>query len=339
MIFSTLAGTRLRRLSRLALTTGSLLLAACSGSGGPGAATTDSTTPDIPTPAGQTSVITPTGTTQSIRTVDQLSVLYIRPSANPASPAPLLLMLPYQEGSPSNMADLTQAARLASLYGAWVAIPSIPGGGQWHDDNPLAIGADNSDHVTYLKDVIADARSTGMIDPSKIYIAGYSNSAFMAERFVCQSGVAIAGLALIAATQRAAIEPTCAPPVPLREIGFNGTQDIYVPYNGYEGSYILPADVLYSAPDTEQQWLTREGCNSASTSTTNLPVTVSDGTTVTRSENDNCSGNARVALYTINGGGHTWPGNPYGALEAVYLGTTTQNLDATLVLWQFFTAN
>lgn len=282
----------------------------------------------------------PQGTRQVTIDVDKQKVLYIRPVRNPTVPAPALLLLPYQGGTPAAMAALTRAARLAADYGAWIILPSIPGGAQWEDDNPLAIGASSTHDIDYLKDVLNASAFSGMIDPGRVYIAGYSNSGFMAERFVCQSHVPIAGLALIAATDRGAIEQQgCTPAMPLREVGFNGTKDPYVRYEGIDGSTTYANYVLYSAKSTEKIWLSREACNTAATTESTLPVRHDDGTTVTLSANHQCARNTAVALYTINGGGHTWPGNPYGKYDAFYLGKTTQNLDATLALWTFFTGS
>jgi polyhydroxybutyrate depolymerase len=68
--------------------------------------------------------------------------------------------------------------------------------------------------------------------------------------------------------------------------------------------------------------------------TTALPQTVSDGTSVALTTFTACPADAAAWLYTINGGGHTWPGSLDGAWTAA-LGRTTGNLDATIALWTF----
>jgi polyhydroxybutyrate depolymerase len=45
-----------------------------------------------------------------------------------------------------------------------------------------------------------------------------------------------------------------------------------------------------------------------------------------------CTDDAEVILYTVDGGGHTWPGGP----DIVRLGKTTQAIDATALMWEFF---
>jgi polyhydroxybutyrate depolymerase len=48
----------------------------------------------------------------------------------------------------------------------------------------------------------------------------------------------------------------------------------------------------------------------------------------------NCAQNADVILYTIEGGGHTWPGAEPRA--EWWARRTTIEINATGILWQFF---
>ena len=47
-----------------------------------------------------------------------------------------------------------------------------------------------------------------------------------------------------------------------------------------------------------------------------------------------CRDNADVILYTVHGGGHAWPGGE--PLPVWLVGRTTQDIDATAVMWEFF---
>jgi polyhydroxybutyrate depolymerase len=64
-----------------------------------------------------------------------------------------------------------------------------------------------------------------------------------------------------------------------------------------------------------------------------LPTPVADGTTIQLDSYDSCPANRGAALFTIHGGGHTWP----GVLDFVPVaGITTQNLRANRAMWDFF---
>jgi polyhydroxybutyrate depolymerase len=43
---------------------------------------------------------------------------------------------------------------------------------------------------------------------------------------------------------------------------------------------------------------------------------------------------ADVVLYTIHGGGHTWPGGT--PLPEWFVGTTSRSVDASTLMWDFF---
>jgi polyhydroxybutyrate depolymerase len=55
---------------------------------------------------------------------------------------------------------------------------------------------------------------------------------------------------------------------------------------------------------------------------------------VTRLEYTNCANDAVVVLYTVQGGGHSWPGGK--PMPAWIVGPTSRSLDATSLMWAFF---
>jgi polyhydroxybutyrate depolymerase len=305
-----------------------LLLAACGG--GASSSSSDPAQNTSSSPAAGGSGSSATGTSSFSKTIHyggfDRQVLYIKPVSQSGS-APALVMLPYQGGSPSSMAEFTRASRLAADYGAWVILPA-DAIGKWNDDpgNPV----NNVDDVGFLATVIADAAASYPVDPSRIYMTGYSNSGFMAERFACERADLIAGIAPVATTERYTEQSVCKPSRPVPAAFFNGTNDLIVPYNG------MPA-LLLSAPATFSQWESYNGCGSRSVANTSFAPQVNDGTSVQLAAVGGCSGNSRVSLYTIEGGGHTWPGNQSGLVDELYLGTTSHNLDATIAMWQFLT--
>jgi polyhydroxybutyrate depolymerase len=70
-----------------------------------------------------------------------------------------------------------------------------------------------------------------------------------------------------------------------------------------------------------------------------MPVVDSaDPTRVTETRYGGCRDGAEVVLYSIRGGGHTWPGGPQ-YLPAFIIGKTSRQIDATSVIWSFFEAH
>lgn len=66
-----------------------------------------------------------------------------------------------------------------------------------------------------------------------------------------------------------------------------------------------------------------------------LPDSADDGTTVTQTSYSGCRDGADVVLYTVKGGGHTWPGG-FQYLSENIIGKTCRDFNASQVIWDFF---
>lgn len=83
------------------------------------------------------------------------------------------------------------------------------------------------------------------------------------------------------------------------------------------------------------RWVALNGCDRIP-ATDLLPDRAPlDGTRVTRQTYSRCSVDTEVALYRIEGGGHTWPGGPQQIAQRI-VGRTSRDVDATDVIWSFF---
>lgn len=249
----------------------------------------------------------------------QRTVGYLRP-ANPQPNPPAIIVLHFNIGTAASMANLTEIAELVRDEGTWVILPEAPGLTWAHTP------ADGDEDVNYLVAVIDDAVARYGIDASRIYMTGYSQGANMTVRMACDRPDKIAAGAIVAATMRKALERVCAPSQPTPMAFFNGTEDDQVPYNGGLLSVAL------SAPDAAAYWANVNGCPATPTRTA-LPDAVTDQTTVVLDRYEGCSSGGAVAFYTVQGGGHNWP----GALDFIpRVGLTTQDIRANREMWEFF---
>jgi polyhydroxybutyrate depolymerase len=274
--------------------------------------------------------VTPTSGTVSINGSitwqnQQRTYILIRPQTAVAN-APALLLLHAHGMNSAGMANLAQAGRLARDYGVYVYLPQ--GVLNAWNDNPSSL-LSTTDDVGFLSALADHAVAADGVDRRRIYTAGYSGGGFMAERLACQASAKIAGFVAVAATLRNSQMSLCATSHGMAAAFIDGTADTIVPYNGEIG--------LQSAAASAAFWAGKNACNASQISTVTLPNKVSDGTSIAVSSFTACPAQSAVSLYTVNGGGHTWPGNPSAAYTNLYLGKTSQNLDATLALWQFLT--
>jgi polyhydroxybutyrate depolymerase len=110
-------------------------------------------------------------------------------------------------------------------------------------------------------------------------------------------------------------------------ISFHGTADPEAPYKG-GSSWVT----FFHRPFANQltwtaNWAQRNRCAPQ-------PVDSMVASDVTRRAYTHCADNADVVLYTIQGGGHTWPGG--GRLPEWYVGRTSHSIDASRQMWLFF---
>ncbi len=250
------------------------------------------------------------------------SVLYLTPVTPKFSSPPAIVLLLYRGGTPETMANLSEIGNLVAEYGVWVILPE-PDTGGWNV-NPYTQDRRTND-VTFLNMVIDDSIAGYNLNPHKIYMSGYSDGAFMAALYACEQPGKIAAAGLIDSEMVNQTAPTCPTQPPLPVVMFDGTDDKRVVYDGEYGQMSVPDSIAF--------WAQRNLCG-ATPIIANLPdKDPSDGTTVQLATYAQCSAGALAELYTINGGGHTWPGT---SVVTYGLGNTTQDINATEILWSFF---
>ncbi len=115
-------------------------------------------------------------------------------------------------------------------------------------------------------------------------------------------------------------------PVPM--IAFHGTADAAAPYKG-GFSWVAPQRFQGVRAFTAS-WARRNRCGAN-------PVDSVVATDVTRLEYTKCADAAAVVLYTIKGGGHTWPGGQ--PPPEWFVGRTSNSIDASSLMWAFFRAH
>jgi polyhydroxybutyrate depolymerase len=112
-------------------------------------------------------------------------------------------------------------------------------------------------------------------------------------------------------------------------IAFHGTHDFLTRYHGGT-SWVAPNHAFPSIPDWVAAWARRNRCRVS-------PEESAVAADVSRRAYSGCADSADVVLYTVEGGGHTWPGG--GPLPEWFAGRTTRSVDATRLTWAFFRAH
>jgi polyhydroxybutyrate depolymerase len=209
--------------------------------------------------------------------------------------------------------------------------------GQWNDGRPVAAGwtGGRVDDVAFIHRLIGHLVSTGVSDPKRIYVAGYSNGGMMALRLMCEAPELIAAGAGIGTSFPVELAQSCKAPGPTPMLLMNGTADLLVPYGG--GQLAFGGGRVLSTNATLRLLRKINGCT-GSAKVNRLPdVDRYDGSNVVITSWTNCASAAPVVLYRIEGGGHRIPSRSEGVpFVDTLLGRLNHDFDAADAMWSFF---
>ncbi|MCU0499025.1 MAG: alpha/beta hydrolase fold domain-containing protein [Anaerolineae bacterium] len=271
----------------------------------------------FPAPGGYTA-------TDTINGQERLYRIYI-PKTYPdaTAPVPLVLMLHGASGTAEGIEAITNLNELADQEGFVVVYPEGVDL-TWRDDRQPN---DPIDDVAFISTLIDDMTSRLSIDPTRVYIAGFSAGGMMAFRVGCELQDKITAVGVIATTLPRYLFDNCQNASPIPVLIIHGTNDPIVFWEGSIG--------YMSLVETLNFWVERNQCDPAIGITGELDAVPDDITAVRLIQFNACAEGTEVSVYSVLGGGHTYPGHPIIA-PGLELGNTSQEFDANEALWQFF---
>ena len=247
-------------------------------------------------------------------------LLYVPRSYDRAKPTPLVICLHGAALSPAAQMEISQWNNMADEHGLIVVYPSGTGFPRYWPTDPGSLEL----NVRFISDLIDKLEATYSIDPARIYANGLSNGGEMTFALSCTLSYRIAAVGTVAAAQLLPFD-WCKDSRPVPMITFHGTADRFAPYKG--GSSSFAPGIFPSVRTWTANWARRNRCGPN-------PVDSAVASDVTRLEYLNCAEDAAVVLYTVQGGGHTWPGGE--PVPGWFVGPTTRSIDASSVMWEFF---
>jgi len=251
-------------------------------------------------------------------------LLYVPASLDRTQPVPLVISLHGAGLWGAAQREISQWNRLADRERFLVVYPSgALGAGPrvWHLEANDSLPQD----VRFIAALIDTLAAQYDIDRARIYADGLSNGGGMAFALSCTLSDRIAAVGLVAP---ALILPWrwCTDRHPVPAIWFHGTADRAAPYHGGT-SWVAPTEPFPSIPAFVAKWSQRNRCGET-------PRDSAIARDIRKTVYTECADDATVVLYTIQGGGHTWPGG--GPLPDAWVGPTNREIDATNLLWEFF---
>jgi polyhydroxybutyrate depolymerase len=278
----------------------------------------------------------------SVRTLssggmERCYLLHVPPGHDPSRSSPLVLSLHGFAGTPRNQEQMSRWNEVADAEDVVVVYPqgtSFPL--RW---NMSAVQAPGSvDDLQFIRDLITELEGLMAIDPTRVYVNGMSNGGGMTARIACDMADTVAAVGIVAGAVLDA-PGMCSPARPIPLIAFHGSAD---PIVSYQGGPFEPAAwtrlirmprqhfELQAVGTWVRGWAEWNGCNPS-------PEAIAPIGNVSGIRYTGCRDDAEVVLYTIEGGGHTWPGG--SPLPAWLVGVTNTDVDASATMWEFYRAH
>lgn len=260
-------------------------------------------------------------------------LLYVPTGYDPALPLPLVFSLHGFSSQPEGQQYLSGWESIADKENFLVVYPqgsSFPL--RWNSSPVANVGT--IDDVQFIGDMIADVSEISSMDPTRIYVTGMSNGGWMTHRIACELSGSVAAVGVVSGMGDE-IPGGCNPSHPIPVIAFFGTSDQLVFYEG--GSVEIPTAVAWllnlatgirefpSVNTWIEAWAERNQCNLT-------PEIIPASGDVSGLRFTGCNENAEVVLYSIDDGGHTWPGGP----SILFVSKTGTDINASATMWEFF---
>lgn len=231
----------------------------------------------------------------------------------PGHPVPLILAFYGFASDPAQFVTLTQLPSRGSADGDMVVVPHIQRG-----ESEWQLSAHGTD-AAFVDELVTSLDASYCIDRAAVFAAGFSAGAAFAVIYSCARQAVVAAIATVAVE----FQLGCTRPMSI--LAFHGTADPLVPYQNGAMGLSLPGVKVSGTERNMGEWARLDHCRPGAHRTR-------VGTQVVRQQWAGCSGGSSVVLYTVLGGGHSWPGgNP-----ALAVGLTTQQVSATSQILSFF---
>lgn len=197
----------------------------------------------------------------------------------------------------------------------------------WNDGSwRSGVAQRNVDDIGFLTTVLDQLEAEYAVDPDRIFVSGFSNGGSMTYRVGVELSHRVAAIAPVAG------HLCLADPQPRRAVSLLyivGLRDPIVPFAG--GAIITPWGQRREKPpvmNSINTWIRLVGAAPEPQVTRQQ-----DGIHWQRFGPGDAG--REVQLYTIEGQGHEWPGAERTLPESIS-GPQTDHLDATRVIWEFF---
>ena len=267
--------------------------------------------------------------------------LYVPASLPPNSPVPLLVALHGGLGSGQGFEQqtgfdgLAEANRFIVVYPDGTPIRSGSNERVWNAGSCCSVAEQSNENVNdvgFISALITQLEGRYDIDKNRVFAAGHSNGAMLAERLACQLAGQIVAIGVQSGTLPV---DQCHPAKPVAALEIHGTADQNVPINGGGGSNSLNQDSYPPPVDGLKMLAAQDGCPPSSTTSTD-PANSAVNFEIWHP----CKSGSVVEWAKVTGANHGWMGHPgSAAADRLSGGPPYQGFDSSAAIWSFLAAH
>jgi polyhydroxybutyrate depolymerase len=204
--------------------------------------------------------------------------------------------------------------------------------GNWDDSRDTI--PEKTNDVAFIDVMLDEIAKDYNLDTKRVYATGVSNGGMMTLRLACESAKRFAAVATVAANMPVALASKCSPGRAIPLMMMSGDADPIMPFVGGSIAGGISGNVL-SVTDSIKFWLNKNALAPEQKAAPLNDYDPADGTFTTLYEYGPPGGASEVLLYSIRGGGHTWPsGAQY--LPETLIGKVSRDFSGDDAIWSFF---
>ncbi len=209
----------------------------------------------------------------------------------------------------------------------------------WNDSRGLSqykAQKENIDDTGFISSLIDYFIKEFNADKNRVYVTGISNGGLMSYRLAFELPEKIAAFAPVIACLQEELFVNYSPKEPVAILIINGTEDPLMPFKGGDiHFYKKKLGRVISTEETVKFWVKVNHCSQKPETTWLEDKNPSDGMKVKKDVYSVGDKGTEVILYTIEGGGHTWPGASQYLPEKI-VGKTCRDINGCEIIWEFF---
>lgn len=242
-------------------------------------------------------------------TLGNREYIYYHASSAPPN-CPLVLVCHGYSGTAQGIMDYSQFNALAEEFGFAVCYPQGTLDGSSTTFFNVGYDFQNNqtvDDVAFVEELIDSLQSMYSLSEQDVFCTGMSNGGDFSYMLACQASETFKGIAPVAGMIMQDIMDDCNPVNEVSILEIHGTQDNVTYWQG-DPNNIDGWGAYPSIPNTIDFFTNMFGLTALSSAV--FPdIDPTDGSTVSSDKYTQLGSCTEVWLYTVNGGGHDWPGS------------------------------